>query len=64
MQYGGTVQAYQGDGICAYFGVPSAHEDDQERAARTALRILEVVDGYARDIESAWTSPGSPSGLA
>jgi len=53
-QYGGVVQAYQGDGICAYFGVPVAHEDDQERAARTALRILEVVGEYAEDIERAW----------
>lgn len=57
-EYGGTVQAYQGDGICAYFGVPAAHEDDPERAARTALRILEVVDGYARDIEAAWGITG------
>ena len=57
-EYGGTVQAYQGDGICAYFGVPTAHEDDPERAARTALRILEVVQGYARDIESAWDISG------
>ncbi len=57
-EYGGTVQAYQGDGICAYFGVPTAHEDDPERAARTALRILDVVDGYARDIEAAWGLSG------
>jgi DNA-binding SARP family transcriptional activator len=57
-EYGGTVQAYQGDGICAYFGVPTAHEDDPERAARTALRILEVVDGYARDIAAAWGISG------
>jgi DNA-binding SARP family transcriptional activator len=57
-EYGGTVQAYQGDGICAYFGVPTAHEDDPERAARTALRILEVVAGYARDIEAAWGISG------
>ncbi len=57
-EYGGTVQAYQGDGICAYFGVPTAHEDDPERAARTALRILEVVEGYARDIEAAWGISG------
>ena len=47
-EYGGTVQAYQGDGICAYFGVPAAHEDDPERAARAGLRILEVMRGYAR----------------
>jgi DNA-binding SARP family transcriptional activator len=57
-EYGGTVQAYQGDGICAYFGVPAAHEDDPERAARTALRILEVVRGYTRDIEAAWGISG------
>ena len=57
-EYGGTVQAYQGDGICAYFGVPAAHEDDPERAARAALRILEVVGGYARDIEAAWGISG------
>lgn len=56
-EYGGTVQAYEGDGICAYFGVPYAHEDDPERAARTALRILEVVGEYARDIADAWAIP-------
>ena len=37
--YGGFVQAYQGDGICVFFGVPTAHEDDPERAVRAALRI-------------------------
>jgi len=53
-EYGGMVQAYAGDGICAYFGVPAAHDDDPERAARTGLRILEVVAEYARDVEAAW----------
>lgn len=53
-EFGGTVQAYMGDGICVYFGVPTAHEDDPERAARAALRILEVVEAYARDISAAW----------
>ena len=56
-EYGGTVQAYQGDGICAYFGVPVTHEDDPERAARSALRIQEVVGDYARDIAEAWAIP-------
>src|SRR5215218_182754 len=56
-EYRGTVQSYEGDGICAYFGVPQAHEDDPERAARTALRILEVVGDYARDIADAWRIP-------
>jgi class 3 adenylate cyclase len=53
-EYGGSVQAYMGDGICAYFGVPRAHEDDPERAARAALRIREVVREYARDVAAAW----------
>src|SRR5690606_9306941 len=30
--YGGTVGRLMGDGILAFFGVPSAHEDDPERA--------------------------------
>jgi class 3 adenylate cyclase len=53
-QFGGTIQAYMGDGIAAYFGLPSAHEDDPERAAHAALRILEVVAEYAADIAAAW----------
>src|SRR5207237_6706884 len=42
-QFGGTIQAYMGDGIAVFFGMPAAHEDDPERAARAALRIVEVV---------------------
>jgi class 3 adenylate cyclase len=52
-EYGGTVQAYQGDGICAYFGVPTAHENDPERAVRAGLRILEVMREYGRNIALA-----------
>jgi class 3 adenylate cyclase len=57
-EFGGMIQAYMGDGICAYFGVPTAHEDDPERAARAALRILQVVGEYGRDIEEAWGITG------
>jgi class 3 adenylate cyclase len=53
-QFGGTVHAYMGDGIAAFFGVPTAHEDDPERAARAALRILDVVRAYAEEVEAAW----------
>src|SRR5439155_24527012 len=53
-ELGGTSQAYMGDGICAYFGVPLAHEDDPERAARAGLQIIDVVAEYAHDIEVAW----------
>jgi class 3 adenylate cyclase len=57
-EFGGTVQAYQGDGICAYFGVPTAHEDDPERAARAALRIVELMAAYGREVEAAWGIAG------
>lgn len=53
-EWGGVVQAYMGDGIAAFFGVPQAHEDDPERAARAALRILDNVKDYAQEIETAW----------
>jgi predicted ATPase len=53
-QFGGTVQAYMGDGIAAFFGVPTANEDDPERAARAGLRIVDVVGEYAREVEEAW----------
>jgi class 3 adenylate cyclase len=53
-QFGGWVQSYGGDGIAAFFGLPTAHEDDQDRAAHAALQILAVVGEYARDIAAAW----------
>ena len=53
-QFGGDVQSHMGDGIAAFFGVPAAHEDDPERAARAAIRILDLVGDYAREVEAAW----------
>jgi class 3 adenylate cyclase len=53
-RFGGTVQAYMGDGIAAFFGLPRAHEDDPERAARAALAIVDVVTDYAREVDAAW----------
>ena len=35
--HGGTVDKFEGDAILAFFGAPRAHEDDPERAIRTAL---------------------------
>jgi class 3 adenylate cyclase len=57
-EFGGTIQAYMGDGICAYFGVPVAHEDDEERAARAGMRITQLVAEYSRDIEAGWGIAG------
>jgi predicted ATPase/class 3 adenylate cyclase len=39
-RYEGTVARLTGDGILAFFGAPTAHEDDPERAVRAALDML------------------------
>ena len=53
-RFGGVVQAYMGDGIAAFFGIPKAHEDDPERAARAALAIGDEVHEYAEEVLKAW----------
>lgn len=53
-EFGGSVSSYMGDGIAAFFGVPTAHEDDPERAARAALRILSEFGAYAEEVAAAW----------
>ncbi len=42
-RYDGFVARYVGDGILTYFGWPTAHEDDAERALRAALEIVHTV---------------------
>jgi class 3 adenylate cyclase/tetratricopeptide (TPR) repeat protein len=43
-RFGGTIEKFVGDAVMAVFGAPAAHEDDAERAVRTALRILDAID--------------------
>ena len=45
--YGGTVPQVMGDGFMAIFGVPTAHEDDAERAVRAALAVRD----HARELQ-------------
>ena len=40
---GGTVASVSGSGMSVLFGAPQAHEDDPERALRSALRISAAV---------------------
>jgi class 3 adenylate cyclase len=42
-RYEGFVARYVGDGILTYFGWPTAHEEDAERAVRAALEIVQTV---------------------
>ena len=43
-RFGGSVEKLMGDGVFAAFGAAVAHEDDAERAVRSALRIVESVE--------------------
>jgi class 3 adenylate cyclase len=42
-RYGGFVAKYMGDGVLVYFGYPQAHEDDADRAVRSALDLVAAV---------------------
>jgi class 3 adenylate cyclase/tetratricopeptide (TPR) repeat protein len=42
-RYGGHVAQYLGDGVMAFFGWPTAFEDQAERAIRAGLEALEAV---------------------
>src|SRR4029453_17050205 len=41
--HGGTIEKFIGDAVMAVWGAPTAHEDDAERAVRSALDIVSAV---------------------
>ncbi|MGZ9222036.1 MAG: AAA family ATPase, partial [Anaerolineales bacterium] len=48
-RFGGEVSQFRGDGLVAFFGATSAHEDDPERAILAALSMQRALDLYIRE---------------
>src|SRR5205823_7628199 len=47
-RHGGVIEKFIGDAVMAVWGTPTAHEDDPERAVRTARMTVGAVAGRAR----------------
>ncbi len=45
-RHGGTIEKFIGDAVMAVFGIPVAHEDDPDRAVRSALEILQAIQRF------------------
>jgi class 3 adenylate cyclase/predicted ATPase len=52
--YDGTLARLMGDGILAFFGAPSAHEDDPVRAVLAGLDIVTGIGDYCQEIRSSY----------
>jgi ABC-type transport system substrate-binding protein/class 3 adenylate cyclase len=53
-RFDGTVAQVAGDGVFALFGAPVGHEDDAERAVRSALAIQTAIAAYGEELLSGY----------
>ena len=53
--FGGIVDQFRGDGLVAFFGASSVHEDDPERAILAALAMHDAVAGFSAEL---WEQEG------
>ncbi|MDQ6851656.1 MAG: AAA family ATPase [Actinomycetota bacterium] len=49
-RYGGTIEKFIGDAVMAVWGVPTAHEDDAERAVRAGLDLVESIATFGESV--------------
>jgi class 3 adenylate cyclase len=49
-RYGGTIEKFIGDAVMAVWGVPTAHEDDAERAVRAGVDLADAVAAFGESV--------------
>lgn len=49
-RFGGQVDQFRGDGLVAFFGAATAHEDDPERAVLAGLSIQKAMQPFAQEL--------------
>ena len=49
-RHGGTIEKFIGDAVMAVWGVPTAYEDDAQRAVRAALDLVSGVTALGRRV--------------
>ncbi|MGW8143288.1 MAG: adenylate/guanylate cyclase domain-containing protein, partial [Anaerolineales bacterium] len=54
IRYGGTVARLMGDAILAFFGAPTAHEDDPLRGVLAGLDIINGIKEFRESISSEY----------
>ena len=51
-RHGGIVEKFIGDAVMAVWGTPTSHEDDAERAVRSALELVNGVRGLGPGVQA------------
>ncbi len=54
IRYGGTVARLMGDAVLAFFGAPTAHEDDPLRAVLAGLDMINGIQSFRKQISSEY----------
>jgi adenylate cyclase len=54
---GGMLDKFIGDAIMAAFGIPLAHDDDEDRAMRAAIAMINALNHWNRDRVSQGKKP-------
>ena len=56
-RYGGEVEKFIGDAVMAVWGVPTARENDAERAVRAALELVDAVAAFGEEVGAPASRP-------